>query len=116
MYAIGCGGLVAPALGILLTAIVLELVEEGRLAARRDVARVLTLDSVHLAEYLRARCERERIPAVIRAYHFRRLLHFFGPLFKMALLVPEAERERAEALVEETRAPIVGRAPGTMGV
>lgn len=42
------------------------------------------------------------IDCAVRGYRFRRLLYFFGPLFKMALLVPGAERERALRLVEDT--------------
>ncbi len=85
---------------VLGVAVVLDLIEEGRLARKGLLESVLTLDNVHLAEYFRARFEREGIPLAIRAYHFRRLLYFFGPLYKMALVVPAAERARAAALVE----------------
>ena len=87
---------------VVLVAIVLDLIEEGRLARGGSVERVLTLDNVHLAAYFRARFEREGIPLAIRAYHFRRLLYWLGPFYKMALLVPAAERDRAAALVEAT--------------
>jgi hypothetical protein len=69
--------------------------------------RVLTLDNVHLAELLRARLADDRIECVLTSFRLRRLLYFFGSLFKMALLVPAADRERAERLVEETRFEIV---------
>ena len=86
----------------------LDLYEEGRLRGRSGrLERVLTLDSVHLAEYLRARLDAESVPCVIRAYHFRRLTYFLGPIFKMALLVPERETDRARRLVDETPFRIV---------
>jgi len=37
----------------------------------------------------------------------RRLVYFFGALYKMALLVPSEDRERAEQLVRETPFEIV---------
>lgn len=92
---------------VVFVAVALDLIEEGRLLRRGPVERVLTLDNVHLAEYFRARFEREGIPLAIRAFQFRRLTYYFGPLFKMALLVPAAERDRAAALVEATDFRIV---------
>lgn len=93
---------------MVLVATGLDLYDEGRLIRSCGrVERVLTLDNVHLAEYLRSRLTADRVPCVIRAYHLRRLGYFFSPLFKMALLVPAAEAERAARLVDETPFEIV---------
>ena len=95
---------------LFLVATALDLWHEGRLvraAPGGAVAGVLTLDNVHLAEYFRARFEREGIPHAVRAFHFRRLFYFLGPLYKMTLLVPEEEAERAAAVVEATDFRIV---------
>jgi hypothetical protein len=99
---------VLPLLTLLpLAALGLDLVDEARLAAKGPAERVLTLDNVHLAELLRARLAEEEIEAVVTCFRFRRLSYFLGPLFKMGLLVPAADRERAERLVEETPFRIV---------
>lgn len=87
---------------LFLAAVILDVRDEARLAGGGPLARVLSLDNVHLAEYLHARLDELEVPHVVRAYRFRRLLYHFGPLFKMALLVPEADRDRAARLVEET--------------
>jgi len=87
--------------------VVLDLVDTARLAARFPLERVLTLDNVHLAEYLRARLAEEEIECVVTSLRFRRLVYFFGALYKMALLVPAKDRERAEQLVRETPFEIV---------
>ena len=90
-----------------LVALTLDLVDTARLTRRSRLVRVLTLDNVHLAELLRAQLRQEGIEAVVTSLRFRRLYYFLGPLFKMALLVPEADRERAERLVAETPFRIV---------
>jgi hypothetical protein len=90
-----------------LTALTLDLVDTARLAAKAPLERVITLDNVHLAELFRAKLDREGIECVVTTFRFRRLAYFLGPLFKMALLVPEEDLERAERLVEETPFRIV---------
>jgi len=90
-----------------LVVVVLDLVDMAKLASSTPLERVLTLDNVHLAEYLHARLGEEGIACVISSFRFRRLLYLFGPLFKMVLLVPAADRERAEQLVQETPFEIV---------
>ncbi len=90
-----------------LAALTLDLVDTARLARTSVLERVLTLDNVHLAELLRAQLQQEGIDCVVTSFRFRRLYYFLGPLFKMALLVPEADRERAERLVAETPFRIV---------
>ena len=98
-----------PLLSTLLVAVivVLDSVDTARLAARFPLARVLTLDNVHLAEFLRARLADEGIESVVTSFRFRRLLYFFGALYKMALLVPAEDRARAEQIVRETPFEIV---------
>lgn len=99
-----------------LIVVVIDLVDTARLASRVDrggrasrsgLDRVLTLDNVHLAEYLTARLTEEGIECVVTSFRFRRLSYIFGPLFKMALLVPADDAERARALVEATPFEIV---------
>jgi preprotein translocase subunit SecY len=95
---------------LFLVAAALDLRNEGRLvraAPGGALAHVVTLDNVHLAEYFRARFEREGIPHAVRAFHFRSLFYFLGPLYKMTLLVPEGEAERAAELVAATDFRIV---------
>lgn len=92
---------------LFLAAVILDLRDEARLARTGRLAWVISLDNVHLAEYLHGRLGERGIDCVIRGYRFRRLLYLFGPLFKMALLVPEADRDRAVRLVEETPFRIV---------
>jgi hypothetical protein len=87
---------------LFLAAVILDLRDEARLARTGPLAWVISLDNVHLAEYLQGRLGERGIECVVRGYRFRRLLYVFGPLFKMALLVPEADRDRAVRLVEET--------------
>jgi len=99
---------VLPLLTLLpLVAVALDLVDEARLVAKGKLERILTLDNVHLAELLRARLAEEGIESVVTCFRYRRLSYFLGPLFKMGLLVPAADRERAEQLVEETPFQIV---------
>jgi hypothetical protein len=92
---------------LVFVAVGLDLWDEATLLRTGPLARVLTLDNVHLAEYFQAVFAREGIPCVVRAFRFRRLLFFFGALYKMALLVPEADAERAARLVEATPFEIV---------
>lgn len=99
---------VLPLLTLLpLVAVALDLVDEARLVAKGRLERVLTLDNVHLAELLKARLAEEGIESVVTCFRYRRLSYFLGPLFKMGLLVPAADRERAEGLVDETPFQIV---------
>lgn len=81
--------------------LVLDLIDEVRALRGGRLERILTLDNLHLAEYLRARLDAAGIPCVVRGFWFRSLYFFFGPLFKMALMVPEGDRDRAERLVAE---------------
>jgi len=90
-----------------LIVLVLDLVDTARLAAKGPLKHVLTLDNVHLAELQRVRLAEEGIECVVTTFRFRRLTYIFGPLFKMALLVPEEDQDRAERLVEETPFEIV---------
>ncbi len=90
-----------------LVAVILDLVDTARLAKAAPLVRVLTLDNVHLAELLRARLRREGIESVVTSFRFRRLVYFFGPLFKMALLVPAEDRDRCVQLIEATPFRIV---------
>lgn len=87
---------------LFLAAVILDLRDEARLARTGPLAWVISLDNVHLAEYLYGRLGERGIDCVVRGYRFRRLLYVFGPLFKMAILVPEADRDRAVRLLEET--------------
>ena len=92
---------------VLLCALVLDAVDVARLSAKTRLESILILDNVHLAELLRAKLEAEGIGCVVSSFRFRRMFYFLGPLFKMSLLVPTKDCDRAARLVEDTAFEIV---------
>lgn len=59
--------------------------------------------SVYRAALLREALERARIPVLCRSLRHRSVQHFFAPHVPVEILVPEAQIERARALLRVTR-------------
>lgn len=92
---------------VLLTALVVDLVDQVRLSRRGETVKLLDLDNVHLAAYLKALFRSEGIDLEIQAYHFRRLLFFFGPLFKMQMRVAREDEQRAWKVLEGQEVAVI---------
>ena len=96
----------SPAIGFsavfVLTAIALDVRDELAFVRRYGrTARLLQLDNVHLAAYLRALLGQRGIAAVARAHRFRSLYYWLFPLVKIDLLVPAESAEAAAAVIAE---------------
>lgn len=86
---------------VLLTALARDVVDQIRLTSRRgETVKLLDLDNVHLAAYLKALLRSKGIDLEIQGYHFRRLLFFLGPLFKMQVRVAREDEDRAWEILE----------------
>jgi hypothetical protein len=94
---------------VLLVALLFDLVEEIRFRMKHDekVESVMELDNVHGAWYIQAALARHGIDSVIRAFHYRSLLFFFGPITKMEVLVPSAGVEEAQQIIRTIGLEIV---------
>ncbi len=62
---------------------------------------LMVLDNMALASYLKGFLENEKVPCHFQGYHFRLLVLWLKPLFKVRLLVPEDHRERALQLIAQ---------------
>lgn len=86
---------------VVLTALARDVVDQIRLTSRnRGTVKLLDLDNVHLAAYLKTLFRSEDVDVEIQGYHFRRLLFFFGPLFKMQVRVAREDEDRAWEILE----------------
>ena len=96
---------------VVLVAVGFDLVAEWRFRQKHEsgggVACVLEMDNVSGACYLQGLLVKNGCDALIRAFHYRSLFFFFGPLYKMELLVPAGEVERAWDLIEPERIEVV---------
>jgi hypothetical protein len=94
---------------VLLVAMVLDLIAEVRfrIKHRDSVASVIEMDNVYGACYLQGLLARNGIDSVTRAFHYRSLLFFLGPVFKMEVLVPAAERIRAQEIIQTADLKVV---------
>jgi preprotein translocase subunit SecY len=93
----------------LLIAIGFDVVREWRFRSAHTggICRILELDNVYLASYLRGRLETHGIDALVRTYHYRALFYFLRPLMKMSLWVPAEHLHRAMELVRPEEIEIV---------
>lgn len=83
-------------------AIATDLVTEWSFRRRHGaVEKLVELDNVHLALQLREDFESRGIDCRVQAMHYRGLVYFFGPLFKMGVLVSADHLEAARARLEE---------------
>jgi len=86
----------------ILLAIGFDLVEQYRFMKRNGpTTRLVQLDNVHFSYRLTARLEEEGIDALARGHVLRSLYFFFGPLYKIDVLVPEEDLEDARAVLGE---------------
>ncbi len=79
-----------------------DLVEQYRFMKRNGAtARLVQLDNVHFSYRLTALLEEEGIDALARSHVLRSLYFFFGPLYKIDVLVPIEDLEDARAVLAE---------------
>lgn len=62
---------------------------------------LMELDNMILASYLKGLLEAEKIPCHFQGFHFRMLMLWLKPLFKVRLLVPAGQVERAKSLIAQ---------------
>jgi hypothetical protein len=94
---------------VALVALGFDLAAEWQFRQRHDggVACVIELDNVYAASYLQGLLAKNACDALIRAFHYRSLFFFFGPIFKMELMVPTAELVRAWDLIQPEKIEVV---------
>ena len=96
---------------VVLVALGFDLVAEWRFRQKHEsgggVACVIDLDNVYGACYLQGLLVKNGCDALIGAFRYRSLFFFFGPIFKMELLVPAGEVERAWELIQPERIEVV---------
>ena len=87
---------------VLIAAIVFDLRDQFLFLRRNGAtARLVQLDNVHFSYRLIALLEEKGIDALARAHNHRGLLFFFGPLIKIAVLVPKDQLDEAQAVLAE---------------
>ncbi|HXO40977.1 MAG TPA: hypothetical protein VN999_05980 [Thermoanaerobaculia bacterium] len=85
---------------VVLTALVLDLRDEVEFTRRYGkTVRLLQLDNVHLASYLKALLGAQGIAVLARAYRFRSLFYFLNPLVKIDVRIAADRLDAAAALV-----------------
>ncbi|MCG8457085.1 MAG: SecY family transport protein, partial [Holophagales bacterium] len=73
---------------VLLVAVGMDLIDDVLFYRRHaDSAVLAELDNVHLAHLVEAQLAERGIPCRVKALHFRSLLYFLGPIYKMSVLV-----------------------------
>lgn len=94
-----------PSLVLLLLAVAVarDVIGEWRFRSRTtNPVSLIELDNVHLANYLLIILRRAQVPCFLQAFHLRSLLFFFGPLYKIRLLVSQDRLQEACDLIAET--------------
>jgi hypothetical protein len=87
---------------VVLVAIVLDLWDQYRFERRVGATALLTqLDNVHFSYRLEERLQEAGVDALARGHQFRSLFFFFGALFKIDLLVPAEQLNRARQVLGE---------------
>ena len=71
------------------------------------IARVIEMDNVHGASYLRAVLAKHGIDSMTRAFHYRSLFFFLDPIVKMEVFVPGAAILDAKELIRTEGLQIV---------
>lgn len=90
---------------VMIAAIALDLWDQFRFQRQRgSTALLVELDNVHFSYRLEERLQEEGIDALARGHQFRSLYFFFGPLFKIDVLVPREQLPRAQQVVAELEA------------
>ena len=87
---------------VVLVAIGLDLWDQFRFQRGHGATALLTqLDNVHFSYRLEERLQEEGIAALARGHQLRSLLFFFGPLYKIDMLVPAEQLDRAREVLAE---------------
>jgi hypothetical protein len=87
---------------IIVVAIVLDLWDQYRFERRvGTTALLIQLDNVHFSYRLEERLQEAGVDALARGHQFRSLFFFFGALFKIDVLVPEEQLDRAREVLAE---------------
>jgi SecY translocase/putative signal transducing protein len=87
---------------VLLLAIGLDLWDQFRFQRKHPETALLTqLDNVHFSYRLEERLQEEGIDTLARGHQFRSLFFFFGSLYKIDVLVPAENLERAREILAE---------------
>jgi hypothetical protein len=87
---------------VILVAIVLDLWDQYRFERRVGATALLTqLDNVHFSYRLEERLQEAGVEALARGHQFRSLFFFFGALFKIDVLVPAEQLDRAREVLAE---------------
>jgi hypothetical protein len=85
---------------IMAVVIVLDVWDQFRFQRRYgETARLVQLDNVHFSYRLEERLQEEGIVALARGHQFRSLFFLFGALFKIDVLVPVADLDRARKVL-----------------
>jgi hypothetical protein len=87
---------------LLAVAVALDVFDQLRFSRRNpDAVQLAQLDDVHFAYRLAERMAEEGIDALARGIRFRSLFYFFGPLYKIDLLVPAGDLDAARGVLAE---------------
>ncbi len=87
---------------ILVVTIGFDLVAQYRFMKRNGpTVRLVQLDNVHFSYRLAARLEEEGIDVLARGHGLRSLYFFFGPLYKIDVLVPAEDLDEAGRVLAE---------------
>jgi hypothetical protein len=90
---------------VILAAIGLDLWDQFRFQRGHGETALLTqLDNVHFSYRLEELLQEEGIDALARGHQFRSLFFFFGALYKIDVLVPAEDLERAREVLAELEA------------
>ncbi len=87
---------------VAVVAIGLDLWDQFRFQRRHgETALLVQLDNVHFSYRLEERLQEEGIAALARGHQFRSLFFFFGALYKIDMLVPAEQIDRARTVLAE---------------
>jgi preprotein translocase subunit SecY len=88
---------------LLVVCVTLDIVNEVRLRWRAgELVNIAEFHEPWKAGLMRDLLQGKNIPSVIRGYHHRALLYFFGPYIEMSLLVPREQVEAAQATLKDS--------------
>lgn len=87
---------------ILIVTVALDLISEMRMRWRSEgLVKIAEFHEPWKAGLMQSVLKGKSIPSVIRGYHHRALLYFFGPYIEMSLHVPREQAEAAQEIVNE---------------
>jgi hypothetical protein len=94
---------------VMLVALIFDLVAEWSFRQKHGdrVTTAIQMDNVYHACYLQGLLAKNGIGSLVRCFQFRSLFFFLAPLFKMELIVPTTEWNRALEIIRPDRIEIV---------